>query len=107
MKMTKKDRAEVAEFREQRRRFERLKRERQQLKRDREKALAAQQGPVEGGLLNPTQVAALLGLKTPETLCVWRSTKRYPQLVYVKIGHLVRYRRADVEAFIESRLMGS
>jgi len=58
-------------------------------------------------LLTSAQVAALLGLKTEATLAVWRSTKRYA-LPYVKLGAgIVRYRRADVEAFVESRVCGA
>lgn len=53
-------------------------------------------------LLTPQQVAEQLGVTT-HTLAVWRCTKRYP-LPYVKSGRLVRYRPADVVAFIESRL---
>lgn len=53
-------------------------------------------------LLTPRQVAEQLGV-TVHTLAVWRCTKRYP-LPYVKSGRLVRYRPADVDAFITSRL---
>lgn len=52
-------------------------------------------------LLTPAEVAELLGV-TAQTLAEWRSTKRYP-LDYVKVGRNVRYREADVQAFIESR----
>lgn len=40
------------------------------------------------------------------TLAVWRSTKRYA-LPYVKIGRLVRYRKADLDAFIERNVIGA
>ena len=36
-----------------------------------------------------------------QQLAVWRCTKRYP-LTYVKYGRTVRYRRKDLDAFIES-----
>lgn len=52
-------------------------------------------------LLTPIQVAEILGISV-ETLNVWRATKRY-KLAYTKIGHLVRYKRDDVEAFIQAR----
>lgn len=52
-------------------------------------------------LLTPQQVAKILGISV-ETLNVWRATKRY-KLPYTKIGHLVRYRSNDVEAFIQER----
>lgn len=53
-------------------------------------------------LLTPEQVAKQLVVEET-TLAVWRSTRRQP-LSFVKIGALVRYRRADVQAFIQSRL---
>ncbi len=53
-------------------------------------------------LLTPTEVAERFGVSTT-TLSTWRSTKRYG-LSYVKVGRLVRYRLADVEAFEISRL---
>jgi len=42
-------------------------------------------------------VADRLGVSTT-TLSTWRCTKRYP-LSYVKVGRLVRYRLADLDAF--------
>jgi len=56
-------------------------------------------------LLTPDQVADLLCVTT-HTLAVWRSEGRY-NLPYTKTGRLVRYREADVHAFIESRMRGS
>lgn len=53
-------------------------------------------------LLTPQDVADRLGVSTT-TLATWRCTKRYP-LAYVKVGRLVRYRIADVEAFEMIRL---
>ena len=53
-------------------------------------------------LLTPEAVADQLGL-TLHTLAVWRCAKRQP-LPYVKLGGRVRYRAADVEAFISSHL---
>lgn len=55
-------------------------------------------------LLTEDEAAALLGLK-PQTLCVWRSAGRY-QLPFLKVGRLVRYRRKELEQWIESRLRG-
>jgi len=52
-------------------------------------------------LLNEVEAAALLGIKA-STLPVWRCTRRY-DLPWIKVGRLVRYRRADVLAFLESR----
>ena len=53
-------------------------------------------------LLTPQDVADRLGVSTT-TLSTWRCTKRYP-LPYVKVGRLVRYRLADVDAFELARL---
>jgi hypothetical protein len=52
-------------------------------------------------LLTPQDVATRLGVSIT-TLATWRCTKRYA-LTYVKIGRLVRYRMADIEAFEVSR----
>ena len=53
-----------------------------------------------GDLLSDREVSALLGISTV-TLCNWRSTGKGPR--YRKIGkRVVRYLRADVEAFIEA-----
>jgi predicted DNA-binding transcriptional regulator AlpA len=40
---------------------------------------------------------------SPATLAVWDCTKRY-DLKPIKIGRAVRYRRSDLEKFIEQRL---
>jgi len=52
-------------------------------------------------LLTTTQAAARLGIN-PNTLGVWRATRRYP-LPYIKVGRLVRYRSEAIEAFLQSR----
>lgn len=52
-------------------------------------------------LLTPEQTAASLGV-TEKTLNVWRCTGRV-NLPYVKVGARVRYRRADVDAYIARR----
>jgi hypothetical protein len=57
-------------------------------------------------LLTPGQAANFLGLKNEDTLSVWRATKRYPQLRYVKVGRLIRYSLADLEKFLEVRTVG-
>ena len=52
--------------------------------------------------LTPRRAAQLLNL--PEaTLSVWRSTNRVV-LPFFKLGHHVRYRRADLERFISANL---
>ena len=52
-------------------------------------------------LLSPAEASSYLGVTT-ETLAVWRCTKRY-NLRFYKIGRLVKYRKEDLEAFIQSR----
>jgi predicted DNA-binding transcriptional regulator AlpA len=52
-------------------------------------------------LLNNEQAASYLSV-APNSFAVWRATKRYP-LPYIKVGRLVRYRRADLDAFLQSR----
>lgn len=52
-------------------------------------------------LLDEKQAAAFLQV-TPGTLQVWRSTGRYA-LAYVKVGRKVRYRFADLLAWIDLR----
>ncbi|PEQ12690.1 hypothetical protein B2G71_10310 [Novosphingobium sp. PC22D] len=52
-------------------------------------------------LLDERQTAEFLNV-SPGTLSVWRSTGRY-HLPFVKVGRKVRYRRTDLEAWLESR----
>lgn len=52
--------------------------------------------------LTPKQTAELLNLPQA-TLSVWRSTNRVV-LPFFKLGHHVRYRRCDIERFIEQNL---
>lgn len=52
-------------------------------------------------LLDDKSAAAVLDV-SPGTLSVWRSTGRY-NLPFLKIGRKVRYRRADLLAWLEKR----
>lgn len=52
-------------------------------------------------MLTREEAAEFLGVK-PGTLEVWASTQRY-SLPYVKVGRCVRYRRADLDQFIEAQ----
>ncbi len=52
-------------------------------------------------LLDDHAAAALLDV-SPGTLSVWRSTGRY-NLPFFKIGRKVRYRRADLLAWLAAR----
>jgi predicted DNA-binding transcriptional regulator AlpA len=54
-------------------------------------------------LLTPNQASEILGLST-QTLAIWRCNKRY-NLSYVKVGRFVRYRYADIQAFIQSQIV--
>ena len=52
-------------------------------------------------LLDEQQAAITIDV-TPGTLSVWRSTGRY-NLPFIKVGRKVRYRRADLETWLEAR----
>lgn len=52
-------------------------------------------------LLDDKAAATILDV-SPGTLSVWRSTGRYA-LPFLKVGRKVRYRRADLIAWLDSR----
>ncbi len=56
-------------------------------------------------LLTPPEAAAYIGV-TENTLSVWRCVGRYA-IPFIKVGRLVRYRRSDLEAWLESRTQNS
>ena len=56
-------------------------------------------------LLDEHAAAVMLDL-SPGTLSVWRSTGRY-SLPFLKIGRNVRYRRADLQMWLEARVRAS
>ena len=56
-------------------------------------------------LLATTAAAEYLGV-TPRTLTVWRCTKRYA-IPYIKVGRLVKYRREELDRWLESRTIGA
>lgn len=56
-------------------------------------------------LLDRPAAAAYMGIK-PQTLAVWASTGRYG-LRFLKVGTRVKYRRADLDAFLERRSVTS
>jgi excisionase family DNA binding protein len=56
-------------------------------------------------LLTTIDAAAYLGV-APETLNVWRCTKRY-NIPFIKVGRLVKYRKSALDAFLESRTYGN
>ena len=53
-------------------------------------------------LLDRKRAARYLGV-SPGTLAVWDCTKRY-NLSPLKVGRAVRYRRADLDKFLEQQL---
>ena len=59
--------------------------------------------PAIGSLMTPDEVAAELQVATA-TLAAWRVTGRIEGLPWTRIGRAVRYRRADVAAFVEANL---
>ncbi len=55
-------------------------------------------------LLTSNQAANYIGV-SPGTLEVWRCTKRY-HLPFIKVGRLVRYRKSDLDTFLDRRTIG-
>jgi excisionase family DNA binding protein len=56
----------------------------------------------ESDLMTRKEAAAYLGV-SEMTLAIWKSTGRYSLRVY-KIGRLAKYKKLDLDAFIESRM---
>lgn len=59
--------------------------------------------PKQEPLLDRKSAARYLSV-SPGTLAVWDCKRRYDDLKPIKIGRSVRYRRADLDHFIEQRL---
>lgn len=57
------------------------------------------------GLMTPRDAAVYIGVKI-NTLAVWRMTNRYG-LPFIKLGKVVRYRKADLDIWLENRLQNS
>lgn len=57
--------------------------------------------PPQNDLLDNSQAAAYIGV-TPRTLEVWRAVRRH-SIPYIKVGRLVKYRRADLDRWLASR----
>ncbi len=53
---------------------------------------------VDRDMLDQDAAAVVLGMKNPRTLAAWRLRRQGP--AYVRLGTCVRYRRADLAAFI-------
>jgi len=60
--------------------------------------------PPQSDLLSREQAAVYLGV-SPRTLAVWKSTGRY-NLPVVKIGRYAKYRKVDLDAFIQRNRYG-
>jgi predicted DNA-binding transcriptional regulator AlpA len=58
---------------------------------------------IPSDLIDEIVLAARLGVSR-STLQSWRYTSRGPR--YIKVGRLVRYRNADVEAFLRANSCG-
>ena len=56
---------------------------------------------IEHKLLSRPEAAAYLGVRE-QTLAVWNCTGRYA-LPVIKVGRSVRYRRSDLDRWLESR----
>jgi len=56
-------------------------------------------------LLTREQAAEYLGIAA-QTLAVWATTGRY-DLPFIKVGRCARYRKADLDKFIERRTVGA
>jgi excisionase family DNA binding protein len=56
-------------------------------------------------LLDVEQAAVYIGLQK-HTLDVWRSSGRYG-LPFIKVGRRVKYRRQDLDHFLEQRTVGA
>lgn len=59
----------------------------------------------EPALLDTRPAAEHIGVK-PHTLEIWRCTGRY-RIPFVKVGRLVKYRRADLDAWLQSRTVNA
>jgi excisionase family DNA binding protein len=57
----------------------------------------------ESAVMSRTNAAQYLGV-TPKTLAVWASTGRYA-LPMIKVGRLAKYRKSDLDTFINNRLV--
>jgi excisionase family DNA binding protein len=56
-------------------------------------------------LLTRKEAAAYLGL-AEQTLAIWKSSSRY-DLPVIKVGRLVKYRRSDLDAFLNRHTVNS
>lgn len=64
-------------------------------------AVSDQSSKLADNLLSPMEASLLLGVSI-DTLSVWRCTGRY-NLPFVKVGRLVKYRKKDIDIWLEKR----
>ena len=57
---------------------------------------------IDNNQLVDNETAAAILQVSPGTLMVWRSSGRYG-IPYIKIGAKVRYKRGDLQAWLDSR----
>jgi len=57
---------------------------------------------LDNNQLVDNETAAAILQVSPGTLMVWRSSGRY-SIPYIKIGAKVRYKRSDLQAWLDSR----
>ena len=62
-------------------------------------------GQPEANLFDNRVAAHYIDVK-PQTLDVWRCTKRY-EIPYIKVGRLIKYRKSDLDAWLNSRTVSS
>jgi excisionase family DNA binding protein len=55
--------------------------------------------------MTTTEAARYLGVRV-QTLAVWRCERRYPELRYIKVGMAVKYRKEDLDRWLELRTVG-
>lgn len=70
-----------------------------------EKAPGAQPSAPLTEMLNDAEAAVYLGV-SPNTLPAWRCTKRVA-IPFVRIGRAIRYRKADLDAFIAANTVAA
>jgi excisionase family DNA binding protein len=56
-------------------------------------------------LVSRQEAAKILSVQ-PQTLAKWASAQRY-DLPYIKVGKAVRYRRSDLQEFIDRNTVGN
>lgn len=60
---------------------------------------------ISPAVLSTAQAAEYLGV-APHSLEIWRSNRRYA-IPYVKVGARVRYRKSDLDAWLDSRVVAA